>query len=260
MAANLTENMATKPPIIGDLPKAEAPIIVTEKVYVEPVAFRRIYVWELPVRVFHVINGLCIVLLAATGYIIGNPQAVFSASEAYQQNWFGTLRFVHFATAYIFTFNLLFRLYWSFVGNEYSRWYNYIPFRKEQFKNIGEVITTDILQFRLHRKLFIGHNYMAAFSYFVMFILSLLMIMTGFALYAPMSDFFLPQLFTWVVPLFGSDAVVRQWHHLFMWGFIAFTVIHVYLVFYHDVFEGRGTTSSIIGGWTYMKDDEIKKR
>jgi len=260
MAANLTENIAAKPPIVADLPKVDTPTIVAREVFVEPVAFRRIYVWELPVRAYHLVNGLCIVVLAATGFMIGNPQAIFNASEAYQQYWFGWIRFTHFAAAYIFTFNLLFRLYWSFVGNEYSRWYNYVPYRKEQLKNIWEVLTTDVLQFRMHRKLFIGHNYMASFSYFVMFILSLLMIFTGFALYSSTSSFFLPKLFTWITPLFGSEAVVRQWHHLFMWGFIAFTIIHVYLVFYHDVFEGRGTTSSIIGGWTYMKDDEIKNR
>jgi Ni/Fe-hydrogenase 1 B-type cytochrome subunit len=259
MAANLTENIATKTPVAGDRAPIEIPFKTNGEVVAEPVAFRRIYVWELPVRVFHIINGVSIVVLAATGYIIGNPQTIFAANEAYQQNWFGTVRFIHFATAYVFTFNLLFRIYWSFVGNKYARWNNYIPFRKEQIRNIREVVTTDIFQFRLHRKLFIGHNYLASFSYFVMFIISLLMIITGFALYAPMSDFFLPHLFAWAIPLFGGDAVVRQWHHLLMWAFVVFTLIHVYLVFYHDVFEGRGTTSSIIGGWTYMKDDEINE-
>lgn len=225
----------------------------------EPVSYRRVYVWELPVRIFHWVNALCLVALAVTGYLIGNPQAIFSANEAYQQYWFGWVRFTHFAAAYIFLFNIVFRVYWSFVGNEYSRWYNYIPFRKEQLKNIWEVTTTDIFQVRLHRKLFIGHNYMASFSYFVLLLISLLSVITGFALYSSMSDFFLPHLFAWAVPLFGGDAWVRQWHHILMWGIVVFTLIHLYLVFYHDVFEGRGTTSSIIGGWTYMKDDELDR-
>lgn len=268
MATNLT----TQPPpvIAGDdkpfvkspeLP-ATAASLKAPGLYVtgyEPVSYRRVYVWELPVRIFHWVNALCIIVLAATGYLIGNPQAIFSANEAYQQNWFGWVRFTHFATAYIFLFNIVFRVYWSFVGNEYSRWYNYIPFRKEQFKNIWEVTTTDIFQLHLHRKLFIGHNYMASFSYFILLLVSLLSVITGFALYASMSDFFLPHLFSWVIPLFGGDAWVRQWHHILMWVMIVFTLIHLYLVFYHDAFEGRGTTSSIIGGWTFMKDDEINK-
>jgi Ni/Fe-hydrogenase 1 B-type cytochrome subunit len=44
-----------------------------------------------------------------------------------------------------------------------------------------------------------------------------------------------------------------------MWFFIVFVIVHVYLVFYHDYIEGRGTTSSIIGGWKFVRDDEIKK-
>ena len=86
----------------------------------------------------------------------------------------------------------------------------------------------------------------------------LLQSITGFALYADMSSFFLPHLFKWVTPLFGSDAIVRQWHHILMWAFIIFTMIHVYLVVYFDVFEGRGTTSSIIDGWKFEKDEDLK--
>ena len=55
-----------------------------------------------------------------------------------------------------------------------------------------------------------------------------------------------------------SDAVVRQWHHLLMWAFVVFTMIHIYLVFYHDWVEGRGTTSSIIGGWKFEKDEDLR--
>ena len=34
---------------------------------------------------------------------------------------------------------------------------------------------------------------------------------------------------------------VRFWHHLFLWFFVAFIIVHVYLAFYHDYIEGRGT-------------------
>jgi Ni/Fe-hydrogenase 1 B-type cytochrome subunit len=49
---------------------------------------------------------------------------------------------------------------------------------------------------------------------------------------------------------------VRFWHHLFLWFFVTFVIIHVYLAFYHDYIEGRGTVSSIIGGWKF---DRVKK-
>jgi Ni/Fe-hydrogenase 1 B-type cytochrome subunit len=243
MSANLT----TQPPGTLSLGIKQLP------------SFRRVYVWELPVRVFHWVNALAIALLAVTGYLIGNPQAIFNANEAYQQYWFGWVRFTHFAAGYIFFFNLVFRIYWSFKGNSHSHWNNYIPFRKEQFDTIWEVFKTDIVPIKRERRLYAGHNFLASFTYFVILVISLLQVMLGFALYSSMSSFFLPHLFAWVIPLFGSDALARQWHHLLMWVFIVFTIVHLYLVFYHDVFEGRGTTSSIIGGWTFMKDDELEK-
>ena len=44
---------------------------------------REVYVWELPVRIYHWVNALCIVILCVTGFIIADPPAIMSASEAY---------------------------------------------------------------------------------------------------------------------------------------------------------------------------------
>jgi Ni/Fe-hydrogenase 1 B-type cytochrome subunit len=68
-----------------------------------------------------------------------------------------------------------------------------------------------------------------------------------------MSDAWLPRLFSWIVPMMGGDFAVRQWHHMFMWFFILFSIVHVYLVFYHDYVEGRGVTSSMVGGWKFVE-------
>lgn len=70
-------------------------------------------------------------------------------------------------------------------------------------------------------------------------------------LYSGMSHLWFPRTFAWITPLMGGDFGVRQWHHIFMWFFTLFTLIHVYLVFYHDYIEGRGTTSSMVGGWKF---------
>ena len=69
----------------------------------------------------------------------------------------------------------------------------------------------------------------------------------------------MPRLFAWITPLIGGDFAVRQWHHIFMWFFIWFTLVHVYLVFYHDYIEGRGTTSSMVGGWKFDSDKRDEK-
>lgn len=218
-----------------------------------PAGYQRVYVWELPVRIFHWINALCIVLLCLTGYLIGAPTRMFYAAEAYQQYWFGTVRFLHFVAAFTFTFNLLFRFYWGFVGNEYCRWTRFLPLQRWQRKEIVEVLKADVLQTKLHGPISTGHNSLAATIYVGLFVACAVQIVTGFALYSSMSLGLLPRAFTHVVAMFGSEFPIRFLHHLLMWFFLLFIIVHVYLSFYHDYIEGRGTVSSIIGGWKFEK-------
>jgi Ni/Fe-hydrogenase 1 B-type cytochrome subunit len=224
----------------------------------EPTRFRRIYVWELPVRLYHWVNALCVVVLCVTGYLIGRPLAITYSSEAYQQYWFGTVRFLHFVTSFVFFFNFLFRIYWGFVGNSYAKWTNFIPSRLLQWREIVEVVKVDVLQLRVHHFISLGHNALAGFIYFLSFLAFLFQALTGFALYSGMSHSWLPRMFAWITPVMGGDFAVRQWHHVFMWFFILFTLVHVYLVFYHDYIEGRGTTSSMVGGWKFDRDEPEK--
>lgn len=216
---------------------------------------KKIYVWELPVRLYHWVNALAIVVLSVTGYLIGNPPALISSAEASFGYWFGTIRFVHFVSAFVFFFNFLFRIYWGFVGNKYANWKTFIPYKKEQWKEIFQVLKIDILQVSNVKLKSIGHNSMAGFTYFLTFLAFLFQSITGFGMYSAMSDSFLPSLFSWIVPLMGGEFAVRQWHHIIMWFFVIFAIVHVYLVFYHDYVEGRGTISSMAGGWKFIEKE-----
>lgn len=223
------------------------------------IPLREVYVWEMPVRIYHWVNALSIVILCITGYIIGNPPAFMRGTEASMNYWFGTVRFVHFVCAFVFFFNFIFRLYWGFAGNEFARWYNFIPLKRCQWKEILDVIRVDVLQLTNKKIDSIGHNSLASLVYFVTFLFFLLQCMTGFGMYAAMSKSFLPKMFAWVVPLLGGDIHARQVHHVLMWGFILFAIVHVYLVFYHDYIERRGVTSSMIGGWKFIEEDVIER-
>ena len=222
------------------------------------VRYRRIYVWEFPVRLYHWVNAACVVALAATGFLIGRPLAISYSSEASQQYWFGTVRFVHFATAYVYFFNFLVRIYWGFVGNQHARWGNFIPLERARWREILDVLQIDVLLVKVRGAISLGHNALAGLVYFLSFLVFLLQAMTGFALYSSMTESPVPRLFTWVVPLMGGDFAVRQWHHALMWFFVVFAIVHVYLVFYHDYVEGRGTTSSMAGGWKFEREDAIR--
>ncbi len=222
----------------------------------QPVEYRRIYVWELPVRAYHWINAVALVALCVTGYLIGSPMRTSYVSESFQQYSFAWVRFIHFASAFVYVFNFLARLYWGFVGNKYAKWTAFFPFKRSQQQEIVDVIKADVLEVKMHGPISTGHNALAGLIYFGTFLVFVFQTITGFALYSSMSTSWLPRMFVWVVPMMGGEFAVRFWHHLFLWFFVTFVIIHIYLAFYHDYIEGRGTVSSIIGGWKF---DRVKK-
>jgi Ni/Fe-hydrogenase 1 B-type cytochrome subunit len=120
-------------------------------------------------------------------------------------------------------------------------------------KEVRKVLKIDIFQRSTEPMESIGHNALAGFTYFLSFLVFLFQVLTGFGMYAAMSHSWLPRMFAWIVPLMGGDFAVRQWHHMMMWFFIIFSMVHVYLVFYHDYIEGRGVTSSMVGGWKFIE-------
>lgn len=220
---------------------------------------REVYVWELPVRIYHWVNALCIVILCATGFIIADPFAIINATEATFSFWFGYVRLIHFITGFVFFFNFVVRLYWSVAGNRFARWNNFLLLKKSQWKEFFEIIKVDVLMIKTKPVESIGHNAVACFTYFGMFLAFLFQCITGFALYAQMSQAAFPKLFTWIIPLMGGELVVRDVHHLLMWFFILFSLAHVYLVIYHDYIERRGETSSMIGGWKFVEESIVEE-
>ncbi|MBF0286893.1 MAG: Ni/Fe-hydrogenase, b-type cytochrome subunit [SAR324 cluster bacterium] len=218
------------------------------------------YVWQLPVRLFHWINALCIVLLIITGYLIGNPVALQNSQEAHMGHWFGTVRLIHFAAAYVFLFAWIYRIIYAFMGNQYARWTNYLPLSQKQWDEFKDVIAIDIFMMVEERKIHSpGHNSVACLSYLFLGLASVFQIASGFGLLAPMSEWWIADLFTWIVPMMDGDTNVRFWHHLMMWFFVIFTMVHVYIVAFHDYVEARGTTSSMIGGWKFVEEKDLQK-
>jgi len=223
--------------------------------------FKRVLVWELPVRIFHWLNVLCITVLGVTGFIIADPPALMSTAEASESYWFGTVRMIHFTTAYIFLLNYIARIYWAFRGNYYSNWKAFFPFSKKAWGNIKHVLKIDILlqneEVEVLKNISVGHNYVASLSYVVLFLLALVQIFTGFGLYAPTSGWWLPKLFAWVPYVLGDEMTTRFVHHMSTWLFVIFTLVHVYLVFYHDWLEGRGESSAMISGYKFVRKERM---
>ncbi len=223
--------------------------------------FKRVYVWELAVRFFHWLTVFSMIALIITGFVIANPPAINSHAEAVHSYWFGYVRLIHFAAAYILIANVLFRIYWAFAGNRFARWDVFLPLNRKAWANILHVLRVDIflMKDKKHRlsDISIGHNRLAAFAYFVMFLIFIVQAATGLALIADNSGWWFPKMFKWVVPLLGGDIAVRYVHHLFTWIFLVFITVHVYLVLYHDYVEARGEASSMISGYKFVRSERI---
>ncbi len=216
--------------------------------------FKRIYVWQLPVRIFHWVNAFSIVVLAITGIIIADPPALQSNHEAYETYYMGYVRVTHFIAAYFFVAAMLLRIYWAFVGNKFAHWKSFVPFTKKWFSNLFYVIKHDVFLLPYNEKkskllhIKVGHNSLASFTYLIMFILALIMVFTGFGLYAQNTSWWLPKLFSWVPVYLGGDFTARLIHHITMWLMLFLIFIHIYFVIFHDVKDKDGEVSSMING------------
>jgi Ni/Fe-hydrogenase 1 B-type cytochrome subunit len=225
--------------------------------------YKRAYVWQLPVRIFHWANAIAITALIITGLLIAHPPAIISVKEASEQFWFGYIRKIHFMSAYVMVAVLIMRVYWAFKGNKFASWKVFFPFDKKGFAGIWHSIKIDIFLLNEtnfnEKNIHTGHNNIAAISYLIMFILAIVMIFTGFGLYAANATWFFPKIFAWVPEFLGGDMNTRVLHHLTMWGFILFSIIHVYLVLFHDWLEGRGESSAMVSGYKFVRSEKTRK-
>lgn len=213
----------------------------------------KVYVWQLPVRIFHILNALAIVILAITGILIANPPASGTAIHA-DAFTMGAIHNLHVFAAIIFTLNLIVRFYWVFKGNKYAK---SNPLRKAFWVDVWKMLKFYLFIDKDHDE-HVGHNALAELSYWIFIgIGSLIMIFTGFyLLFEPSSHTFLGQLFAWVPKVFGGDSFeVRSWHHIVMWFFIIFVVIHVYMSARDSIMGKNKTLTSIFTGYKRIRKD-----
>ena len=105
----------------------------------------------------------------------------------------------------------------------------------------------------------LGHAPLAGMAYvMVMGGLGALEIATGFALYGQTNPGgFWDRVFGWVIPLMGGSFRTQMWHHMFAWGFVAFVIVHLYLVIF-DAFRYRnGLIGSMISGEKFYDEGDL---
>jgi Ni/Fe-hydrogenase 1 B-type cytochrome subunit len=219
-------------------------------------SIKSVYVYEAPVRFWHWINALSIVVLCLTGYFIGRPLPTMPG-EASDHFLMGYIRFAHFAAGYILAVGLLGRIYWAFVGNHHARELFSVPiFQRVYWQEVAGMLRWyAFIAPRPGR--YVGHNPLARFAMFFVFVLTcIFMVFTGFALYGEGSQAgsWQERLFGWVIPLFGQSQDVHSWHRVGMWAMIVFVILHIYAAIREDIMGRQSVVSTMISGYRTFKD------
>lgn len=211
------------------------------------------YIWELPVRWCHWINVLSIVTLAVTGFFIGTPVSFGSSASDFTMGW---IRFVHFTAAYTFAVSVLSRMIWSLIGNKYAGWREFLPFLTAKGRE------KMVKMFRYYMFMdkevpeTIGHNPLATTAYLALFLLYILMILTGFSLYAEHAPGgIMHRSLGFMYAMFSSQGM-RLAHHASMWLILGFVINHIYSAWLMDIKEHGSEISSMFSGYKFTVKKE----
>jgi Ni/Fe-hydrogenase 1 B-type cytochrome subunit len=217
--------------------------------------YRWVYLWGAPLRAMHWLAAICIVVLAATGFYIGRPY-LFGPSENTSGYLMGYVRLVHFLAAGLLVVTGIVRVYWLFAGNQFERLPALFPVRPRDWVNFIAQLKYYLLIHPERAPHYLGHHPMQQMSYTGMYLVTVLAIVTGFTLYGQSNPggfwFTLTQP---VAPLLGGLQIVRFIHHVLVWVFILFAIVHVYLVLRNDILDRSGGLSSIVSGGHFVRSD-----
>ena len=214
-----------------------------------------VYVWQYPLRLVHWGLVISIGVLAVTGYYIHDPYIYGLTNRPFLMGWF---RFVHESFGMLFLALALLRIYLFFGGNKWEGWRQYIPLRREHFREMGEMVKF-YLFIRPRPVSKIGHNHLAALSYVGLYLLVLVECVTGLVMYQRLlHNAFLLALVGWI-PRFVNVQALREIHFFLMYVFIAFGVFHVHLAMLVSRFEKHGLMDSIFIGYKVIPVEEIEK-
>lgn len=204
--------------------------------------YEKQYCWSILLRLFHWMFALSIVMLVVTGFYINGPwtNTMIEGSAGFPM---AIMRFMHFVAGYVFSGAVIIRTFLYIFGNAQERVWDILPITPRNIKNLFKTLLQYSYISDEHDPR-LGHNVLAGLSYLITFFAAIFMIISGFYMLFPEAVFWEG----WGLTIFGSQQWGRYIHHLLMWWFMIFAVIHLYLCVWNDVKEPEGLISSIFTG------------
>ena len=212
---------------------------------VQNVKRKEYYIFSPFLRIFHWIMVVSILVLFGTGLLITKPMNVATTEPTFSITSMDLVRDIHFFFAFLLTAALIMRIY-GFIINKGDRLFP--RFWEGHFYSETVDVALHYMLLRGHHAPFL-RNPLARGSYAMLYVLLLVEILTGFAMYLmanPSSAF--GSIFGRVNVLVGSEMMSHYIHHYVAWFIILFAIGHLYMVIRAEFMEGESEISSMFSG------------
>jgi Ni/Fe-hydrogenase 1 B-type cytochrome subunit len=213
-------------------------------------------VWDLPLRLTHWSWVASIIVLTVTGYLLAQPQWIPAGYVEPPTGFFvGNVRLVHYIAAVVLCLVLIVRAYGLTVSQiSYDRWKSLLPFKnRRDIVNGAKTLRGYLFIKPEETPIYFGHNPLQQLTYTGVYLILVLQIVTGFALWSLFNpDGYFLNWFGWLNELIGTQQV-RLLHYMIMWGLLVFIPAHVYLSVRADSVERMGAISSMVSGGRWVR-------
>lgn len=209
--------------------------------------------WSAALRVNHWIMFISITILIATGFYIGRPFGI-SGGDTMDKFLMGEIRFLHILFGIILSITFLWRLYLAFFSRFHADWRDFLAFL--DLENLVKQIKYYALISNEKPEEKYVYAPLQSLAYLGLIVMVLLIVVTGLILTGSGYGKGLISFFYIFVKPFQNMlglATVRFIHHILMWLFILYALVHVYMAFWTDAVKKDGTISSMINGLMFEK-------
>lgn len=225
----------------------------------QAVEYLRLPTWSVALRVMHWMNVALILILSLTGIYIMNPFFGDAPGGGGGGHLMGWVRLIHFVAVGVWVAMSFVRVVMLFFSmNPLQRWPALWPLKnKHDLTNAWKVIKAYLFIDRHEAPVYVGHNPLQQVAYTGVYLMAVLQVVTGFALFAQyhMTSAFW-RLMAWPSN-FLSVPDLRLWHTAIMYLFWVFLVLHIYLAIRADSLERHGGLSSMVNGGIWLKKGTV---
>ncbi len=154
-------------------------------------------VWDVPTRLFHWINMLCVLALAGLGLVILNASAL-EISNAGKI----LLKTFHVWAGYVFALNIAVRIVWGFYGNPHARWRQMLPGGRGYFQRLRSYGASFVAG---KPETYLGHNPLGRIA--VAGLLLVMIVQASSGLMLAGTDIYFPPFGFWIAQWIAAPGV-----------------------------------------------------